>query len=167
MRRISAVLMCLCLGYYLSGTACAEGEKMAIQKGSKVAFQYKLTVDGQVIDSSKDGEPLNYTQGQGELIPGLENQLEGMHAGETKTVTVSPEQAYGPVVPDAVQEVDRSQLPQGVEIKAGTPLQVRSPDGRARIVKIAEVKEKTVMVDFNHPLAGKTLNFDVKIESVQ
>jgi FKBP-type peptidyl-prolyl cis-trans isomerases 2 len=76
MRRISVLAVCLCLGGYLTGVAyAAEGEKMAIQKGSKVAFQYKLTVDEAVIDSSREGAPLLYTQGQGEIIPGLEKRL--------------------------------------------------------------------------------------------
>jgi FKBP-type peptidyl-prolyl cis-trans isomerase 2 len=144
-----------------------EGEGMAIQEGSKVAFHYELTVDGDVVDSSKERDPMEYTHGEGKIIPGLSKQLIGLKKGDEQDIIVPPEEAYGTRNPDAVKEVPRSQLPAEVQPRTGMPLQVMAPDGSKAIVMIAEVKNETVVIDFNHPLAGKTLNFHIKIVSVQ
>ncbi|MBN2121376.1 MAG: peptidylprolyl isomerase [Candidatus Omnitrophica bacterium] len=140
---------------------------MSIQGGSKVSFDYTLTVDGEVVDSSEGRGPMEYVHGQGQIIPGLAKQLEGLKVGDEKKVVVSAEEAYGPVNPNAFQEIDKSALPQDQEPKVGMVLQAQTPEGQVFPVRISEVKDNTVMVDFNHPLAGKTLNFDVKIVSIQ
>lgn len=167
MNRIKVLAVSFFIGCFFTGISQAEDQAKAIQKGSAVAFKYVLTVDGQVVDSSREGAPLRYVHGEGKIIPGLEAQLEGMRAGETKTISVPPEQAYGQAMPEKLQEVDRSLIPQDAQIEPGAPLQIKSPDGRSRVVKIAQVKEDKVVIDFNHPLAGKTLNFDVEIVSVE
>lgn len=140
---------------------------MIIQKGRQVSFDYTLAVDGAVVDSSKGKEPFQYTHGEEKIIPGLSRQLEGLKAGDEKKIEVASQDAYGAVKSEALQEVSKSELPSGIEPKVGMPLQVSDQTGKIMVIKIAEVKESTVVMDFNHPLAGKTLTFDVKIVSVK
>jgi FKBP-type peptidyl-prolyl cis-trans isomerase 2 len=140
---------------------------MAIANGRQVLFDYTLTVDGKIVDSSKDRGPLKYTHGQGDLIPGLTRQLEGMKIGEEKSIVVAPEEAYGAVDPAAFKEVARTTLPKNIDPQVGMFLQVQSPDGKVFPVRISELKKDSVMIDFNHPLAGKKLFFQVKVVSVQ
>jgi FKBP-type peptidyl-prolyl cis-trans isomerase SlyD len=138
-----------------------------IQAGSLVAFDYTLTDEtGNVIDSSRGKEPMHYVHGKGQIIPGLEKELAGMSVGSEKKVTVKPEDGYGPVKPEAFQEVPKDKLP-AEALKVGTVLTAHSPDGQNVPVRVAEIKEKTVVMDFNHPLAGKTLFFDVKVTEVK
>ncbi len=140
---------------------------MTIQKGKLVSFNYTLSVDGEFVDSSKDKGPLQYTHGEGKIIRGLARQLEGMEVGDEKRIVVDPQEAYGPVNSSAFQEVPKSELPSNLKPEAGMQLQAKDQTGRTSIVKITEVKESTVVLDLNHPLAGKTLTFDVKIVSIK
>jgi peptidylprolyl isomerase len=141
-------------------------EKMNIEKGKTVAFEYTLTVDGELVDTSKGKEPLKYTHGDASLIPGLTSRMEGMKEGEEKQIDVPAEEGYGPVNPEALQQVPRTQLPEDITPEAGMVLQAQKPDGSVLPVKIAEVTEEAVVMDFNHPLAGKDLKFDVKVISI-
>ncbi|MHC4321517.1 MAG: FKBP-type peptidyl-prolyl cis-trans isomerase, partial [Planctomycetota bacterium] len=135
--------------------------------GKQVSIEYTLTLEDEtVVDSNVGAEPLTFIQGSHNIIPGLENSLDGMKIGDSKQVTVKPEDAYGPVNKDAVSEVEKDQIPQE-SLKVGTVLQGQNPDGRVIIARVVEIKEDTVLLDYNHPLAGKTLNFDVKILAVQ
>jgi len=138
-----------------------------IEKGKKIAFEYTLTVEGKVVDSSDGKEPLKYTHGDNSLIPGLTKRMEGMKEGEERKIEVPPEEGYGLVSKEAFQEVPREQVPSNVEPTAGMILQAQRPDGSTFPVKITEVTDNTVKIDLNHPLAGKNLNFDVKVVSVQ
>ena len=167
MRRISVIVLFSALLFVAAGMAQAKGAAMTIHNGSKVSFDYTLTVDGKVVDTSQGRGPLEYTQGQGQIIPGLAKELEGLKAGDKKTVVVAPEDAYGPVNPQAFQEVDKSVLKGDQEVKPGMILQVSTPQGQVFPARVAEVKEKTMVLDLNHPLAGKTLMFDVTIVSVK
>ena len=143
-----------------------KAESPAIENGTKVQLEYTLKDDGgKVLDSNKGKEPLTYTQGQKQIIPGLEQALGGMRAGEEKKVTIKPADAYGEVNPNAVTEVPREMLPPDA-VTVGTELVAQSQGGDRRIVRIKEVREKTVVIDLNHPLAGKTLFFDVKVLGV-
>ena len=145
----------------------ASKSKGVVQAGSQVSFDYTLTDDsGKVIDSSKGREPMTYVHGQGQIIPGLEKEMAGMAVGAGKKVKVKPEDAYGPVNPQAFEEVPKEQLPPGA-LKVGTMLTAQGPQGQSVPVRVHEIKEKTVVMDFNHPLAGKTLSFDVKITDVK
>lgn len=140
-----------------------------IQAGSAVTFDYTLTDEsGAVIDSSKGNgkEPMHYTHGQNQIIPGLEKELAGMAVGGEKKVTLKPEDAYGPIDPHAFQEVPKDRLPPGA-LKVGTMLMAQGPQGRGIPARVHEIKEKTVIMDFNHPLAGKTLSFDIKITDIK
>lgn len=165
MKFICAILITLVC--FVSAAGAEEKAGAAIHKGSQIAFDYTLTVDGKVIESSKGRAPLKYTQGDGTMIPGLEKQLEGMKAGEEKKVEVKPEEAYGYPLSEAVKEVPLSSLPKGIKPEVGMVLEGADAKGRRFPARITEVKKDTVKIDLNHPLAGKTLLFDVKIVSVK
>ena len=136
---------------------------MTVSQGKQVTLEYTMKLDDQsVVDSNVGGEPLKVTQGQHQVIPGLEKALEGMAPGEKKRVTVAPTDAYGTVDPKAFQEVDRKMVPADAQ-KVGTQLEGKTTDGKTVYPRISEVKSDTVVLDFNHPLAGKTLHFDVKV----
>lgn len=140
--------------------------KMPIQEGNKVSLDYTVSVEGSVIDSSDDHGPLEYTHGQGKIIPGLADRLEGLKEGDEKSFEVPPKEAYGNPNPDAQKEFPKSSLPDDVEPKVDMLLQVQDTNGQTRPVKIKEVKDNSIVLDLNHPLAGKTLNFEVEVLSV-
>ena len=143
------------------------GSPMTVSDGKTISMEYTLTLENnEVLDTNVGGEPLSFTQGSHEIIPGLETALVGMKAGESKQVTVAPEQAYGEVNPQAIQEVPIDQIPPDAR-KVGVQLQGKDGQGRMVTPKVTEVKEQVVVLDFNHPLAGKTLYFDVKILDVK
>jgi FKBP-type peptidyl-prolyl cis-trans isomerase SlyD len=138
-----------------------------VHEGSIVSIEYTLTDDdGKVIDSNVGKEPLTFVQGAGQIVSGLERELNGLKAGEQKKVRVKPEDGYGMPSQQAFQEMPRESIPAEGQ-KPGTTLMAKAPDGREIPIRVHEVKEKTVVVDFNHPLAGKTLNFDVKIKDIK
>jgi FKBP-type peptidyl-prolyl cis-trans isomerase SlyD len=148
-------------------TPAVSPDKTAVQNGSSVSIEYTLKDEGgQVLDSNKGKNPLTFTQGQQQIIPGLEREMIGMRAGEEKKVVVKPEDGYGPVVPNAQTEVPKEAIPKE-GLKVGTPLMARSGSGESRPVVVKEIKESTVVLDLNHPLAGKTLFFDVKVLGVE
>lgn len=139
---------------------------MTVSNGKQVTLEYTLKLDDQsVVDTNVGGEPLKVTQGRHELIPGLEKALEGMATGEKKNVTVDPPEAYGTVDPKAFQEVNLNMVPADSR-KVGTQLEGKTADGRKVFPRISEVKNETVVLDFNHPLAGKTVHVDVKVLDV-
>jgi FKBP-type peptidyl-prolyl cis-trans isomerase SlyD len=147
--------------------APTPGTAPVVQNGSLVSIEYTLKNDGgEVLDTNKGSAPLTFTQGQQQIIPGLEREMIGLHAGDEKKVVVKPEDAYGEVVPNAQQEVPKNVIPKE-GLKVGTALTARSGSGEARPVVVKEIRENTVILDFNHPLAGKTLFFDVKVLGVE
>jgi FKBP-type peptidyl-prolyl cis-trans isomerase SlyD len=138
-----------------------------VQEGSFVSIEYTLTDDGgKVLDTNVGKEPLTYIQGAGQIVKGLERELNGLKVGDQKKVAVKPEDGYGVPNEKAFQEIPREKIPVEAQ-KAGMMLMSKAPDGRGVPIRVHEVKEKTVVVDFNHPLAGKTLNFDVKIKDIK
>ncbi len=139
---------------------------LAIERGSTVKIEYTLTDDGgALLDTNKGREPLTYIQGEQQLIPGLERALIGMHAGDQKKVVIKPEDGYGAVNPAARAEVPKSMVPAEM-LKVGAQLLARDSSGDARPVMVKEIRESTVVLDLNHPLAGKTLHFDLKVVGV-
>lgn len=146
--------------------AAAPGASAAIQDNMDVGLEYSLTVDGAVVDSTEGKQPLHYVHGKGKIIPGLERQLAGMHIGEAKEITVPPEEGYGQVDPSAVVEVDKTKLPPDTVPAVGMVLRGVNPDGQMFQARIKEIKDDKVTLDLNHPLAGKTLMFKVKIVSI-
>jgi FKBP-type peptidyl-prolyl cis-trans isomerase 2 len=138
-----------------------------IENGSLVCFEYTLSDEnGNVLQSNKGKDPVTYTHGQGAVIPGLEKGLSGMEVNEEKSFRVQPEEGYGPVDPQACKEVPKTEIP-AAALKVGTALRARDPQGEDQVIHVREVKQETVILDFNHPLAGKTLNFDVKVLDIE
>ncbi len=119
--------------------------------------------DGTTFDSSVDREPLEFTIGQGMVIPGFENGIVGMTEGESKKISIPAEDAYGAHREDLLVVIDRNQVPPGVDLKIGMMLQVKSPDGGATNVVVRDLTDENVTLDLNHPLAGKELLFEVKL----
>jgi FKBP-type peptidyl-prolyl cis-trans isomerase SlyD len=145
---------------------------MKIGKGSVVSLQYKLHLgDGQVIDASEPGDPLVYLHGESQIVPGLERELEGLESGAARQVAVAPADGYGELDLTAVQRVPKHAFPEGFEPEVGQELVAQGPDGQPLpfVVKGVEkgLEGEIVVVDFNHPLAGKTLHFDVTVVEVR
>ncbi len=166
--QLAAAAVALVASAAFAQTPVASPDKTdAVQNGASVRLEYTLKDEGgQVLDSNKGKNPLVFTQGQQQIIRGLEKELVGMRPGEEKKVVVKPEDAYGPVVPNAQTEVPKDAIPKE-GLKVGTPLMARSGSGETRPVVVKEIKETTVVLDLNHPLAGKTLFFDVKVLGVE
>ncbi|HHO77192.1 MAG TPA: peptidylprolyl isomerase [Deltaproteobacteria bacterium] len=143
------------------------GEAMTIATGKTVSIEYTLTLENkEVIDTNRGSDPLTYVQGSSQIIPGLENAMDGMKVGETKQVEVEPEDGYGPVFQDAIVEVNRDQLPEGA-CEVDAQLQAQGPDGQILRGKVTKIENDKAFVDFNHPLAGKKLFFDVKVLDIK
>lgn len=136
-----------------------------IQNGSQVKLHYTLTVDDQVVDSSVGRAPLEYVQGESQIIPGLEEQLVGLNAGDKKKVTVAPDKAYGFEDPQAVHAVPRSAFQNPGELHVGDRVSGQV-DGRQFQARVTAVGTADITIDLNHPLAGKTLSFAVEILEV-
>lgn len=139
---------------------------MTIKEGSKVSIDYTLTVEGRVIDTSEDSDPMVYTQGMGQIIPGLEKEIANMNKGEKKSVIVSPDDGYGPHNPDAIRKVDRNAFENAKELKVGGIISGEVGGQQFQAVIMA-VSDTDVTIDLNHPLAGKILNFDIEIVEVE
>ena len=167
--RFSLVAWLLAVCFFAPGAGAGEktADNRVVKDGQMVSLHYTLKgTDGKVIESSKNKEPLKYIHGQKMMIPGLERQLTGMKIGGEKNVTVKPEDGYGPVSKDAFQEIPKEKLPAD-GLKVGAMLTGQGPQGQPIQARVHEIKEKTVVLDFNHPMAGKTLNFDVKVVDIQ
>ena len=132
----------------------------------RVHYTGKLA-DGQVFDSSLEREPLEFTMGQGQLIPGFEKGLLEMKVNEKKTINIPSEEAYGEPRQELIQEVDKNQLPEEIKPEVGMGLVSKSPEGHEMNLVVAEVKENSIVVDGNHPLAGKDLTFDLEVIEIK
>lgn len=132
----------------------------------KVHYTGKLA-DGQVFDSSREREPIEFTLGQGQLIPGFEKGVIDMKVNEKKTVNIPCAEAYGEVNNELFQEVKKEQLPPEIKPEVGMGLVSKNPDGTERQLRVAEVKEDAIVVDANHPLAGKELVFDLEMVEIK
>ncbi len=161
-RRISGIT--LGLGFLLATSGYAQD---TIGDGKRVSLEYTLTLEDQtVIDTNVGKDPLVYTHGAREIIPGLEKQLIGLKVGDTENVEVSPAEGYGEVDPNRFQEIPKENVPEEAR-SVGKKLQGQGPDGQMMFAQVTEMKENTVIVDLNHPLAGKTLFFAVKILKIE
>jgi FKBP-type peptidyl-prolyl cis-trans isomerase SlyD len=138
-----------------------------IANGTVVELDYSLHLgDGKIVDQS-EGEPLSYIHGEGHIVPGLEQALEGLEIGAKKQVVVAPAEGYGEHDERGVQEVAREAFPQDFQPQEGMQLVAESPDGQPVQFVVKQVGLQTITVDFNHPLAGKTLHFDVTVRGVR
>jgi peptidylprolyl isomerase len=137
------------------------------KKGDTVKIHYTGKLgDEEVFDSSRDHEPLEFTLGDGKIISGFEDAVVGMVPGESKTVTISPEKAYGSHRKELVADVERSRVPDNLKLEVGKHVQIRQPDGGVIQAKVTSMSDSMVTLDANHPLAGKELTFDIKLVEI-
>ena len=141
---------------------------MKIGKGSVVSLEYSIHLgDGKVVDASAPGETMAFIQGEGQIVPGLERALEGLGVGDQRQVVVVPADGYGDRDARGVQEVPRSAFPEDTRPEPGMELMAQGPEGDPVPFVVQEVGLETVVIDLNHPLAGKTLHFDVTVREVR
>ncbi len=147
-------------------TGC--GGTLEAKTGDTVKVHYTGTLeDGTVFDTSVGDEPMAFTLGQGLVIPGFEQAITGMKVGESKTVNIPVEQAYGPYSDDLIGVVPRDELPEDLEPEVGQQLQMSQTDGNYIVVTITEVSETTITIDANHPLAGQNLTFEIELVEIE
>ncbi|MBW8012765.1 MAG: peptidylprolyl isomerase [Chloroflexi bacterium] len=141
----------------------ADNKTKVVADDMVISLDYTLSVDGEVLDSSEDEGPIVFLQGHGNIIPGLEKELVGLAVGENKEVTVTPKDGYGEQDSEEIKDIPLSEFPEEIPLKDGIELKVKDDEGVEMYGKIVSVGEETVEMDFNHPLAGKTLQFSVKL----
>lgn len=138
------------------------------REGDKVQVHYEGRLDdGTTFDSSHGREPIEFTIGEGEVVPGFEEAVTGMAAGEKKTTRIAAGNAYGDRMDDLLFSVSRDQVPAGMEVKVGDQLSVGLPNGETVPMQVAAIDDETVTLDANHPLAGKDLTFDLELVEIQ
>jgi len=142
-------------------------EQLKVDDGQVVSLDYVLRVDGKVIDSSEAGKPLQFIQGMGHIIPGLEHELYDMQIGENKKVVVLAKDGYGELDTEAFMDVPRAAFPTDVPLEKGTELELREQSGHTMLARIDTISADNIRLDMNHPLAGKELHFDVKITGLR
>ncbi len=135
--------------------------------GASVSIHYTGRLsDGTVFDSSEGRDPLSFQVGSGQVIPGFDDAVRGMKAGDSKTVTIPALNAYGPRRDELLLDVGKHQLPEGIEPQVGQKLQMQTPEGQSFEVTVAAVKDEGLTLDANHPLAGQDLTFDLLVVAV-
>jgi FKBP-type peptidyl-prolyl cis-trans isomerase SlyD len=139
-----------------------------IADGVVAIIHYTLTNDqGEVLDTSDGSDPLPYLHGANNIVPGLEKELTGLKVGDAKTVDVAPEEGYGVVNKDMIQQVPRDQFPDDAEVEPGVQFLMEAEGGHAMPIWVTAVEDGMVTIDANHPLAGQTLHFAVKVDSLR
>ena len=138
-------------------------DKKVVKDDLVVAIDYTLKVDGEVVDSSEEREPLEFLQGYGNIIAGLEREMLGMEIGESKDVLVSALDGYGEIDEEAFMEIPSNQFPENIPVEIGIELEVQNEEGQPTYARIEAIENNLALLNFNHPLAGKTLNFSVKV----
>ena len=142
-------------------------ELKKVDDGQVVSMHYTLHVNGQVLDSSDGGDPLQFIQGVGHIIPGLEHELYNMKIGDSKKVVVAAKDGYGEVDMEAFMDVPRNSFPTHVPLQVGTELELRDQSDHPVYARIETITDDNVRLNMNHPLAGKELHFDVKIADLR
>ena len=138
-----------------------------VKDNDNVSVHYTGTLEnGEVFDTSKEREPLSFTVGAGQMIPGFDAAVKGMKLKEVKTVTIPAEEAYGEARPELIQEVSKEQLPEELKPHVGQQLASQLSNGQQITVYVTEVREESIVVDANHPLAGKPLTFEIELVSI-
>jgi FKBP-type peptidyl-prolyl cis-trans isomerase SlyD len=145
-----------------------EEKTLSVSDDLVVSLDYTLRLDdGQVVDTSAGREPLEFLQGRSQIVAGLEQALYGMYVGDEKDVVVPPEDGYGVRNPDAFQELPMNVFPSDITLEPGMGLQLMDDSGELMLAFVAEVRPDSVRLDFNHPLAGTTLYFNVKVAALR
>lgn len=148
-------------------TYSLEVDLSTADQGDTVRVHYEGTLeDGTVFDSSQDDNPVEFTIGQEEVIPGFEETIIGMNIGDTETTTLSPEEAYGPRHDELIMEVPKNQFPENVPMEENVELEVPLEEGGSIDAIISNVGDDEVTIDANHPLAGKKLTFEIELEEI-
>ena len=165
---LAIAIFCLAL---VIGVACGGGGEEGTAQAKdgdtvKVHYTCKLE-DGTVVESSIGRDPLQFTIGEGRLIPGFEQAVVGMSPGESKTVEIPADEAYGPYREELVLVVDRDQFPPDLQPEIGQQLEMRQEDGQIIVVTVIDVSESSVTLDANHPLVGKDLTFDIQLVEIE
>jgi FKBP-type peptidyl-prolyl cis-trans isomerase 2 len=138
-----------------------------VATGNKVKIHYTGTFDdGEVFDSSRDVEPLEFEVGAGQVIPGFDNAVVGMAVGESKQVRLLEDEAYGPYNPEMVFDADPSQFEEGLALEVGQQFQTQMEDGTPLLLTVKSVEGDKITLDANHPMAGKVLNFDLEVVAI-
>ncbi len=138
-----------------------------VKTGDTVRLHYTGTLaDGATFDTSDGRDPLEFTVGSGQIIPGLDQAIPGMEVGDKKVVEVPADEAYGQPHPNARQDIPRSEIPEDIPLEVGVQLQMQAPDGQAIPVRVVAVTDETVTLDANHPLAGQDLTFAIELVSI-
>lgn len=138
-----------------------------VQFGSTIKVNYTVRLDdGTIVDSTKDHVPFTFTIGMGAAIPGFEKAIMEMNAGESRTVRVSVEDAYGPYYKELIKEVDRDKFPADFQFEVGQRLEIPTEDGQSSLVTVMQVSDQAIILDTNHPLAGKELTIDIEVLEV-
>ena len=138
-----------------------------VKTGDTVEVHYTGRLEtGELFDSSRERDPLQFTLGNGELIPGFENAVIGMNVGDVKTIQIPSQEAYGPYIEEMKIVVDKAKMPEELELQLGLKLTLRGPDERRLDVRIVDIAKDTVTMDANHPLAGKDLVFDIELVKI-
>jgi peptidylprolyl isomerase len=136
--------------------------------GDNVKIHYDGSLDdGTRFDSSVGRDPLEFTLGSGQVIPGFDNAVAGMAVGEKKSIRIPSEEAYGEHSDELIQQVPKSALPEELEVSIGMPLQATGPEGEVVNMMVIEINDDSIQVDANHPLAGKALNFDIELVELE
>jgi FKBP-type peptidyl-prolyl cis-trans isomerase SlyD len=138
-----------------------------IQDGVVVSLSYVLTVDGEELARTGDGEVMDYLHGADNIVPGLEKALTGKKVGDRVHVTLPPEEAYGKYDEEEIEELDRADLPDADQLEKGMVIEVEDEEGYVYLAFVREVTAETIVLDYNAPLAGKTLTYDVEVMAVR
>ncbi len=162
-------LLVIVLSGILLVTGCTGKEGLAVAKDGntvKVHYTGKLD-DGTIFDTSVEREPLEFTIGAGQMIPGFEGAVRGMQVGQVKTVTIPAEEAYGPHNEDMVLVVERDKLPENLNPVVGQRLQMQQENGNMTVLVVIDFSDTTITLDANHPLAGKALTFEIELLEIR
>jgi FKBP-type peptidyl-prolyl cis-trans isomerase SlyD len=166
-RFLSRFALVACVALPAAVALAQQKQPLVIEAGRRVSIEYTLaTDDGTVVDTNVGGQALVYEPGRRQLLPTLEQALLGLAAGDSKKVSLSPEEGYGPVDPQLFQTVPASAVPEEAR-EVGASLVAQSPSGEERTVRIREIKGEEIVVDFNHPLAGEALHFEIRVLSIE
>ena len=140
---------------------------MTAKANDKVKVHYKGTLsNGEIFDTSEGKDPLEFTLGAGQVIPGFDNAVQGLKIEESKTINIPAAEAYGELKDELIQQVPKAQLPPEIKPEVGMQLASQTPDGQRIPLVITKVEEDTITMDANHPLAGKDLTFELTLVSI-
>jgi len=144
-----------------------EKKRLTVADNLVVTMEYVLKVDGEVIEDTQESEPIQFLQGSGQVLSALEGQLYGMSVGDSKNIDLPPEEGYGMIDENAIADYDRSEFPKDIPLQPGVELELTDQDESRHYARIVAVDDNHVRLDFNPPLAGKSLHFSIRIVALR